>query len=1448
MKKYVILLLVAIPILIAAQSYTPGELLIKTSSTQVLERNTLGLAALDSYLNELGLVSLVPIVSKPENRYFTATLSGFLDIDNLDNLNFEGVEYIQPNYLNDFLVYPDDPLLFEQYMDLINMPTAWNITTGRQEILVAVVDSGIHSDHPDLQKNLYINQLEIPVEFFSEIDSDQDKEVTNLELLSWFELEDYDFDNDSTFTHQDILAEQSPIIDNIDNDENGYIDDIWGWDFTDAGELANIASGDYLVQDNDPEDEYNHGTHVSGIIGATPNNEQGISGVCWNVSILTIRAGFKTADGLSGVLQDDDASAGIIYAADMGADVINLSWGDYVYSPIIADACEYAYNSGSIIVVSAGNTASYGLMYPARLAHTISVGAVDDQGERYWQSSYGEYLDIMAPGVNVISCFDSEEPFYQNMSGTSMSAPYISGVIALLLSREPDLSFEEIRARLAYSAQDKGNIGKDIYYGNGLLNAAAFLQIQNTPLIEISYPFDNLGISSSVSIMGTVTAPDFSRYCVMFTQQDSPTSLDWLSVEYPHENSPYWHNQEVINDELAWFEIPYEDGECILKVELVTISNQHYEYIFNINIDQTPPVMRESETRIQQRYEGKNLVNYLKLKYNEPVDIEVVMESLESSPFTLYSIGQDSLHYLKLPVLQQPGIYSAVINATNSSFLENQTTIPEILMVDRYCIDYSSWEYNGAGETLVCLPKPMDLDNDELCNDLVGMHLDEELNRTISIWEDSGTDLQQRSVISGFAANFWPHSWGNVMGDNFEIVGVEANSAAVYSVSGAYANLDWTLNNCYGGSFIDYNGDGIDDLALIQNVTMGNITYRVMGLHRKFGNSWQTEQIISNGTETFSKNEFLNKVACSDLDEDGRMDIISCDNDGDVIIYEQSGENQQFTQVWNQRMPVRDADYLVSGHFREADETDFCVGAWNYDSGNESKTFSCFVFFSFSGLDNNYIATDILYFDEYRENNAVTCSDLDGDGDEELIFALDPNLYIIDYIDTDGDDINDSYVPVWNGNSDQEYPNTVAAVPAMNGNQGHIIANSSISGDREVNYIKLREEFTGPPPAEGFQIEIIDENSVNLTWLPNQMAESYRVYRKAHSENDWQEIMLTETLECSYMDTDLLQGTFWDYRLTVINTTYQPQESLPTFWQSATPDFPPTLSEPVKMISPWNLELNFDQILSNTSVNTGHYLVNNDLGRPASVNFINQKKGLILAFHQQIPENDNYQIEVSDLSSEQGITLTSAVYEFTWQQDVFAPQILSSEVIDPQKVIIHFSEAIDQNSATAISNYQFTTTFADPDNNISQISPEADQVIISFEKPMLPSNQLYYLKISNISDLAGNLINNLGNKTYFTLTDRTLENMVAYPNPFETGKYEEFRFASLPLGEKGDLWIYDLAGGLVFHASFVPRTVLENYYSWKGENNSGSKVSSGMYFYIMQIGVNRQRGKIAVIN
>ena len=463
---------------------------------------------LDSYLATKEVISLKTIFRKQEDNYFLIELGNEPDWEYLDNTVFPGVSYIQPNYINEMYYLPDDPYYADQEINFenVNLPQSWNYTTGNSEILIAIIDSGIRFQHPDLQNNVYINEAEI-------------------------------------------------ADDGIDNDLNGYIDDWHGWDFTDAPGLSDIALGDFLEQDNDPSDDISHGTHIAGIIGADTNNGLGVSGICWNIKMLIIRAGFLTTSGI-GFLQDDDAAAGIIYAADMGADVINISWGDENYSPIIEDACQYALNRGTIIVASSGNNFDYGLMYPAKLSSTIAVGAVDRYLDKAEFSCYGPELDIVAPGVNILSTFGDEDlnPYYEQ-SGTSMSAPFVSAALGLLFSVENGLNFNQIKARLHATAIDLGEEGFDIEYGSGLIDIHSFLTESSSLEISLDLPADFSGHSASFDIIGTVAADNFSRYNVMYSTEIDPTIADWYDVTYPHSNTPLSYQNEVFNDVIAHFDV-----------------------------------------------------------------------------------------------------------------------------------------------------------------------------------------------------------------------------------------------------------------------------------------------------------------------------------------------------------------------------------------------------------------------------------------------------------------------------------------------------------------------------------------------------------------------------------------------------------------------------------------------------------------------------------------------------------------------------------------------------------------------------------------------------------------------------------------------------------------------------------------------------------------------------
>jgi hypothetical protein len=140
-------------------------------------------------------------------------------------------------------------------------------------------------------------------------------------------------------------------------------------------------------------------------------------------------------------------------------------------------------------------------------------------------------------------------------------------------------------------------------------------------------------------------------------------------------------------------------------------------------------------------------------------------------------------------------------------------------------------------------------------------------------------------------------------------------------------------------------------------------------------------------------------------------------------------------------------------------------------------------------------------------------------------------------------------------------------------------------------------------------------------------------------------------------------------------------------------------------------------------------------------------------------------------------------------------------------------------------------------------------ILLHMQKPLQYSNQAYFVKLENINDLSGNVIQNDGNKTHFRLTDiEDLNHLIVYPNPFNTNKYEHISFANLPLEKPGKIWIYELDGGLVFKDKIDELSVLENVYRWDGRNSSGAKVASGLYIFVLNIGDDYKRGKIAVVH
>ena len=275
-------------------------------------------------------------------------------------------------------------------LDAIAASQAWNQGYTGQGVVVAVVDTGVDSKHIDLDNNIWSNPKEIPGN-------------------------------------------------GLDDDGNGFVDDVRGWDF--------------VNKDNDPMDLQGHGTHVAGTIAAE-NNGVGITGVAYNAKIMPVRVLDASGQGLN-----TNIAAGIRYAADNQADIINLSLGSSVPSPEITQAIRYAFEKGSVVVTAAGNDGDATPDYPARYAthFGITVGAVNSNKNMAGFSDRAGTIPldyVVAPGVNIYSTLPGNT--YGFESGTSMAAPHVSGVVALLLSANPNLSPVMVERILTETANSSG--------------------------------------------------------------------------------------------------------------------------------------------------------------------------------------------------------------------------------------------------------------------------------------------------------------------------------------------------------------------------------------------------------------------------------------------------------------------------------------------------------------------------------------------------------------------------------------------------------------------------------------------------------------------------------------------------------------------------------------------------------------------------------------------------------------------------------------------------------------------------------------------------------------------------------------------------------------------------------------------------------------------------------
>lgn len=391
----------------------PGEFVIQFKSAKTLKRTAVmagQLGQVKEFINDDIAVIRRPLVEQDE-----------MTIQRIKKI--PEVLFVEPNYIFKINRIPNEPRFNEMWalnntgqedpsgqkglpeID-IDILRAWDITVGTSSMVVGIIDTGVDFSSPDLKENAWINELEF---------------------------------------------HGKP---GVDDDENGYVDDINGYDF--------INNKSVVV------DDHGHGTHVAGTIGAQGNNESGVVGINWKIRIMALK--FLDANG-GGTLAA--AIKAIRYATMMGAKITNNSWGGGAESEILKSAIDDAGKAGVLFVAAAGNSGEnmdvmphYPSSYP--LPNIISVAALNNRGELADFSNFGsKTVHLAAPGENILSITPNG---MKSWSGTSMATPHVAGVAALLMANEPTLSAAEVKERLLSSARPMIGLRNRTMTG-GLINA-----------------------------------------------------------------------------------------------------------------------------------------------------------------------------------------------------------------------------------------------------------------------------------------------------------------------------------------------------------------------------------------------------------------------------------------------------------------------------------------------------------------------------------------------------------------------------------------------------------------------------------------------------------------------------------------------------------------------------------------------------------------------------------------------------------------------------------------------------------------------------------------------------------------------------------------------------------------------------------------------------------------
>jgi len=1313
----------------------------------------------------------------------------------------EGVKYAHPNYRFEIESRHSahatsgrrptgNPLADSlDHLEVIGARGAWSATRGTTSVRIGVVDTGFYLDHPDLRNQFWVNEEE-------------------------------DLNDNGRLDSTDLNG--------VDDDGNGVVDDVIGYDFVDRS--SPVQQGEFEDRDPDPSADPSgrgsgHGTAVAGIAAASVGGrERGANGVAPDTRLVALRA--FGGDGLG---ESDDIAAAIVYGATIGVDVLNLSFGRNQSVPVIRDAIEYATDQGTVVVASAGNELTDDPHYPSDYSDVLSVVWLAEDGQGlpdFNRSQFGIGVDIGAPGTDVFSTnFPSDElssgsnpeesDLYAGNTGSSFSAPQVAGAAALLRSVDPSLSPGSIRSILTSTAEDLADENWDHTTGAGLLNVDQALKRAYPARTQIRHPGHNAGVpgESEVPIIGTALDPAFRQYSLSYAE--GTRNLDERPDPWT-EITPATSRQ-ILRDTLGTWDVStLAAGEYTLRLVTTLRDGRTIEDRRRVVIDRTPPSLNV-EFLESGWVEGANgIVGDLATDDQTRLTTRIRVGGRTA---TVKSDQVGQRHGLTwADPTGTGGTASVRVVAENRSglttTLDTTLTIPE------------NQENTGLlrrSETNVprgaLLPEAPDFDQDGLRELVLNRSAEGGLTDSLRSFEWAGDGFARADSL---VARLFPRDVGDTDQNGrrellLQVRGgsilLEQPTPTAFPDSLVFADTvggETTLSDVANGARLaDLDEDGAGEI-------LATSSDQIVGFERQSDGFAEVFR-LSNPTSTAGRDSVLANaydtpmLKTGDFDGDGRQDLLAGDRDGDVVVYESTAEDE-LEVAWTHETDRVDAgNRFATGSLTPADGTEFVTMttyfAGTLDNGEFVPPISHYSVWKQAGDDRYERAYRLPVAGPFVDLGSMTTADLDTDGLDEVIISHAPSLLVLDRAGPD-------QWRVLHDNREGPPLQSRSLVAADFTGSGTPSIVAETAGPHLERFVLDGQALATSPPRWS-QSQPLGASSVELSWRAPG-ADSVLVYGGPSGEA-FDRIAATA-------DSTLTLNTSRTQRYAL--RAVEGENRSPLSEQRRVRPHPPATLTDVQYPSPTTLRLRFTEPLR-AGVRPDQFRFGPNAVVPNRTVQSNGNSAVVLHFPDAVAGRSG-QLRWAGLEDEAGLsvadTSTSVAFPSPDRTRLF---IQETDILGERRVRLVFNEPLPAAKATDPSRYKLR-----PRGRIAGVDQNEDSpstITIEVQGLVLgPNGEEASLTVSEMQSTDGHRLSEEGSTVRLTRPAEDLSNVYVYPNPYRRSEQEGgVTIAGLP--RDADIRIYSPDGRLVRVLRVEDNR--DGGTRWDLRDRRGESIPSGIYLF-----------------